>query len=70
MSTLATNVQKSFAAAQSSQRAYCEALSEFDVACSLGDDAAAEAARAKVLGAAESFMDHHAAAYRRMRDAK
>ena len=70
MADLATDVQKSFAAAQSSQRAYCDGLVEFDVACSLGNDAELEIARQKVIGAMESFMDHHAAAYRRMRDYK
>jgi hypothetical protein len=63
------DIQSSFASAQKAQTAYCEALSQFDVACALGTDEEAEHARAKVLACCESFMDHHAVAYRRMRNA-
>lgn len=66
---IAADVQESLKKARNAQQAYCEALTEFEAACMVGDDAAVEACRAKVLACAESFLEHHAAAYRRARDA-
>jgi hypothetical protein len=73
MSTAAeitADVQASLMQARSAQQAYVEALTEFEVACMAHDDALIESCRAKVLACVESFLEHHAAAYRRMRDAK
>jgi hypothetical protein len=62
------DIRDSFLQARAAQGAYCDALTAFNVACVMGDDGAAERAREQVLACMESFMDHHAAAYRRMRD--
>jgi hypothetical protein len=68
MSEAVTDIRNSFVSAQAAQEAYCMALTEFQTACVLGDNRAAEHARERVLACAESFMDHFAAAHRRMRD--
>jgi hypothetical protein len=66
---ITADVHESLKQARSAQVAYCEALTEFEVACMANDDILIETCRAKVLACAESFLEHHAAAYRRMRDA-
>jgi hypothetical protein len=67
---ITADVHESLMQARKAQQVYVEALTEFEVACMGGDDAVIEACRAKVIACVESFLEHHAAAFRRMRDGK
>jgi len=68
--SLVEDIQESFRLATNCQQAACEGLNEFQAACLVGDEGAAEAARARVIGSYEAFMDNWLIAYRRMRQAR
>ena len=60
-------VRKDLGAAETAQRAYNDALLDYQAACMVSDWKKAEAARSLCVGHFEAFLDNMGAAYKELR---